>query len=183
MHNDLIVEFETHQTTHAMWEALRAKYGVMSTTKLRELNMRFNSSAKQSNQTMQQHLRNMSSMIRDLSSEANAAHSGQRKTNGSKHKKVGGAPRNDGESATKKAKSAKHKRGKRGGKKDKRKLTCHNCGATNHLARSRVGFVEYRRVPVRSRSVKMGNNVNVHVGGIGTYKLNLRSGRTFVFEG
>ncbi|PKI32978.1 hypothetical protein CRG98_046631 [Punica granatum] len=201
-----------------MWEALRAKYGVMSATKLRELNMRFNSSAKQPNQTMRQHLRNMSSMIRDLrsggvilsdeqqvravirslpsswehmkanmthnenaaksSSEANAAHSSQRKTNGSKHKKAGGAPRNDGETTTKKAKSTKHKRGKCDGKKDKSKLTCHNCGATDHLARSRVGFVEYRRVPVGSRSVKIGNNVNVHVEGIGTYKLNFRSGRT-----
>ncbi|PKI68245.1 hypothetical protein CRG98_011381 [Punica granatum] len=103
------------------------------------------------------------------SSEANAAHSGLRKTNGSKRKRAGGAPKEDGESAPKKARSAKCKRGKRGGKKDK--------SAIDRLARNRVGFVEYRQVLVGSRSVKMGNDVSVHVRGIDTYKLNLRGGR------
>ena len=45
--------------------------------------------------------------------------------------------------------------------------------ATKHVARDRVGFVEYRRIPVGSRDIKVGNKASVEVLGIGTYKLEL----------
>ena len=45
--------------------------------------------------------------------------------------------------------------------------------ATKHVARDRVGFVEYRRIPVGSRDIKVGIRASVKVLGIGTYKLEL----------
>ena len=51
-------------------------------------------------------------------------------------------------------------------------------GATDHIARDRIGFVEYRRVPAGSRKVYMGNESSVEVLGIGTFKLEMRRGRT-----
>ena len=50
--------------------------------------------------------------------------------------------------------------------------------ATAHIARDRVGVVEYRRVPAGSRKVYMGNEANVEVLGIVTFKLEMRRGRT-----
>ena len=44
-------------------------------------------------------------------------------------------------------------------------------GATDHVARDRVGFVEYRQVPVGSRWMRMGYESRVEVLRIGTYKL------------
>uniref|UniRef100_A0A2N9H4Y7 CCHC-type domain-containing protein n=1 Tax=Fagus sylvatica TaxID=28930 RepID=A0A2N9H4Y7_FAGSY len=55
-------------------------------------------------------------------------------------------------------------------------------GATDHVARDRVGFVEYRRVPAGSRWMHMGNESRVEVLGIGTYKLQLRHGRTLLLH-
>ena len=52
--------------------------------------------------------------------------------------------------------------------------------ATKHVARDRVGFVEYRRIPVGSRDIKVGNGASVEVLGIGTYKLELHCGRTLL---
>lgn len=46
-------------------------------------------------------------------------------------------------------------------------------GATDHIARDRNGYVEYRRVPA-GRKVYMGNDSSVDVLGIGTYKLEMR---------
>jgi hypothetical protein len=54
--------------------------------------------------------------------------------------------------------------------------------ATEHVARDRVGFVEYRRVPAGSRDIKVGNGARVEVLGIGTYKLDLRGGRTLLLH-
>ncbi|OMO59691.1 hypothetical protein COLO4_34116 [Corchorus olitorius] len=51
-------------------------------------------------------------------------------------------------------------------------------GVTDHLARMSVGFVEFRRIPTGSRSMKMGNDSSENVLGIGTYKLEIRGGRT-----
>ena len=54
--------------------------------------------------------------------------------------------------------------------------------ATKHVARDRVGFVEYRRIPVGSRDIKVGNKASVEVLGIGTYKLELQGGRTLLLH-
>jgi hypothetical protein len=55
-------------------------------------------------------------------------------------------------------------------------------GATDHVARDRVRFVEYRRVSASSRWMRMGNKSRVEVLGIGTYKLQLRHGRTLLLH-
>ena len=54
--------------------------------------------------------------------------------------------------------------------------------ATEHVARDRVGFMEYRRIPVGSRDIKVGNGASVEVLGIGTYKLELCGGRTLLLH-
>ena len=54
--------------------------------------------------------------------------------------------------------------------------------ATEHVARDRVGFVENRRIPVGSKDIKVGNGASVEVLGIGTYKLELRGGRTLLLH-
>uniref|UniRef100_A0A2N9ER43 Integrase catalytic domain-containing protein n=1 Tax=Fagus sylvatica TaxID=28930 RepID=A0A2N9ER43_FAGSY len=58
----------------------------------------------------------------------------------------------------------------------------YDTGATDHVARDRVGFVEYCRVPAGSRWMRMGNESRVEVLGIGTYKLQLRHGRTLLLH-
>ena len=52
--------------------------------------------------------------------------------------------------------------------------------AIEHVARDRVGFVEYRWIPIGSRDIKVGNGASVEVLGIGTYKLELHGGRTLL---
>ena len=54
--------------------------------------------------------------------------------------------------------------------------------ATEHVARDRVGFVEYRQIPVGSGDIKVRNGASVEVLGIGTYKLELRGGRTLLLH-
>ena len=63
LHNDLIDEFEEHATNHAFWDALKLKFGRTSTTKLHDLNIKFDSYKMRPNHTMKQHLRAMSTMI------------------------------------------------------------------------------------------------------------------------
>ena len=46
MHNDLLNEFEQYMVANEMWQALANKYGVVSSIKLRELNMKFNTYKK-----------------------------------------------------------------------------------------------------------------------------------------
>ncbi|PKI49658.1 hypothetical protein CRG98_029903 [Punica granatum] len=145
MHNDLIGKFEMYQTTHAMWEALRAKSGGVILSDEQQVQTMIRSLPPswehiKANMTHNENVRTFEDISRHLeledeclkvaksSSKANAAHSGQRKTNESKCKRAGGVPKEDGESAPKKAKSVRRKRGKRGGKKDNNKLTCYNCG-------------------------------------------------------
>ena len=56
-------------------------------------------------------------------------------------------------------------------------------GATEHIARDRGAFVEYRRLPSGSRWLYVGNNASIEVKGIGTCKLQLRCGQTlFLYD-
>ena len=43
MENDLLLEFESLQTSYETWEALKLKYGVTSLAKLRGLTLKFDS--------------------------------------------------------------------------------------------------------------------------------------------
>ena len=54
--------------------------------------------------------------------------------------------------------------------------------ATDHVARDCAGFMEFRRILIRSRNFTMGNGASVKVLGIGTYKLDLRDGRTLLLH-
>ena len=65
MHNDLIDEFEEHATARAMWDALKLNFGGTSATKLRDLNIKFDSYKMRPYHTMNQHLRMMSTMMRE----------------------------------------------------------------------------------------------------------------------
>ena len=71
MHNDLIGKFEVHATTHAMWNALKLKFGGTFVTILRGLNIKLYSYKMCPNHTMKQHLRTMSTMIRKLKAAGN----------------------------------------------------------------------------------------------------------------
>ncbi|KAL1219683.1 Retrovirus-related Pol polyprotein from transposon TNT 1-94 [Cardamine amara subsp. amara] len=66
MQDDLMCEFEEYKTAKGIWEALKDKLGATSATKVRRLNQKFNDYKKHPNQSMRQHLRVMSNMIREL---------------------------------------------------------------------------------------------------------------------
>ena len=71
MHNDLIGEFEEYPTAQELWKALKIRYGRTSATRLRGLTMKFDSYKMRSEHTMKQHLRAMSTMIRELKTAGN----------------------------------------------------------------------------------------------------------------
>jgi hypothetical protein len=71
MHNDLIGEFEKYPTAQELWKALKVRYGGTSATRLRGLTMKFDSYKMRSEHTMKQHLRAMSTMIRELKTAEN----------------------------------------------------------------------------------------------------------------
>ena len=52
--------------THQIWNALKEKYGGTSTTKLRRLTIKFDTYKLRPNTSMEQHLREMSLLIREL---------------------------------------------------------------------------------------------------------------------
>ena len=66
MVDDLAFEYESYLTAHAVWVALKEKYNGVSLSKLRQLTIKFDSYKKHLNVSMVQHLREMSSMIREL---------------------------------------------------------------------------------------------------------------------
>ena len=71
MHNDLLSMFEDYKTAREMWNALKLKFGETSATRLRVLTLKFDSHKMRQNVNMKQHLRQMSSMIRELKAAEN----------------------------------------------------------------------------------------------------------------
>ena len=71
MHNNLIGEFEEHVTARAMWDILRLKYGGTSATRLHGLNIKLDSYKLCLDHTIKQHLKKMSTMIRELLADGN----------------------------------------------------------------------------------------------------------------
>ena len=57
MENDVMREFRRFDNAKEMWEALVARFGHTSVTKLRQLTIRFDSYKKSHGQSMKQHLR------------------------------------------------------------------------------------------------------------------------------
>ena len=52
--------------------------------------------------------------------------------------------------------------------------------ATNHIARDRKAFVDFRRIPKGSRTIYMGNNTSADVLGIDICKLVMRRAAIFI---
>jgi Zinc knuckle len=57
-----------------------------------------------------------------------------------------------------------------------------NSGATDHVAKNRDLFVDFRRIPQGSKCLYVENNSRVPVKGIGTCKLDMRDGRTLLLH-
>ena len=72
MNDDLVYEYQQYQTTHAMWVALRGKFGGTIVSKLRQLTIKFDTYRKVPNKSIKQHLRDMSNMIMELKSVRHA---------------------------------------------------------------------------------------------------------------
>ena len=66
MRNDLILHFEKHCSTLAVWDTVKVQYGGTLITRLRHLTLKFDVYKNQSNHTMRQHLTIISNMIRKL---------------------------------------------------------------------------------------------------------------------
>ena len=66
MEDDFMCEYEEYHMAHQIWNALKEKYGGTSTTKLRRLTIKFDTYKLRPNTLMEQHLREMSLLIREL---------------------------------------------------------------------------------------------------------------------
>ena len=55
-------------------------------------------------------------------------------------------------------------------------------GATDHIVQDRTAFLDYRRVPVGSKKIYMGNDSTVDVLGIGTCELVFNSGHKLLLH-
>jgi hypothetical protein len=71
MHNDLIGKFESYGTAQDMWIALKEKFGGTTVTRLRTLTLKFDTFRMQCGDSMQEHLRKMSVMVRELKAVGN----------------------------------------------------------------------------------------------------------------
>lgn len=53
-------------------------------------------------------------------------------------------------------------------------------GATKQVVRACVGFIEYRRIPVESQWVYLGNSIREEVLVVGTYQLKMWTGHALI---
>ncbi|GAV61396.1 UBN2_2 domain-containing protein [Cephalotus follicularis] len=72
MHDDLIGSYEHCATAKEMWDQLMFDFGGTSVTRLRSLVLKFEMYKKDPKNSMTEHLRIMSAMIRDLKNAENA---------------------------------------------------------------------------------------------------------------
>ena len=61
-----MLRFERHRSAQAIWDAVKVQYGGTSTTRFRQLTLKFDGYKKRQNHTMRQHLTVMSNMISEL---------------------------------------------------------------------------------------------------------------------
>ena len=61
-----MLRFERHHSAQTVWDAVKVQYGGTSTTRLRQLTLKFDGYKKRQNHTMRQHLTVMSNMISEL---------------------------------------------------------------------------------------------------------------------
>ncbi|KAJ4745000.1 Retrovirus-related pol polyprotein from transposon tnt 1-94 [Rhynchospora pubera] len=66
MSNDLLLRFERHRTTKDLWVAVKLQYGGTSTTRIRQLTLRFDGYKKRPEHSMREHILAMSNMISEL---------------------------------------------------------------------------------------------------------------------
>ena len=66
MSNDLLMRFERFRTSKALWDAVKLEFGGTSTTRLRQLTLKFDGYKKRQDHSMRQHLTTMSNMISQL---------------------------------------------------------------------------------------------------------------------
>jgi gag-polypeptide of LTR copia-type len=66
MKNDVMREFRQYEVAKETWLILKQKFGETFVIKLRQLTIKFDTYKKCPNQSMRQHLREMSNMISEL---------------------------------------------------------------------------------------------------------------------
>ena len=71
MHNVLIGEFENYPNAQKMWNQLKIAVGGTSATRLRALTLKFEKYVMDSKHSLVEHLRTMSTLIRDLKATGN----------------------------------------------------------------------------------------------------------------
>uniref|UniRef100_A0A0D3D3E6 DUF4219 domain-containing protein n=1 Tax=Brassica oleracea var. oleracea TaxID=109376 RepID=A0A0D3D3E6_BRAOL len=162
MNDDLMCEFEEYNTAKGVWEALKEKFCATAATKLRRLNQNFNDYKKLPNHSMRQHLRVMSNMIRELKNAGQTFEDISRHFELEDERLKAARPFNEANFA-KSNWDLKRKRGNKGNKApnqadpksctmltESHPLWIVDSGATDHVARSREAFVEYRRITTRN---------------------------------
>ena len=60
MRNDIMLCFERHRSAQTVWDTVKVQYGGTSTTRLRQLTLKFDGYKKRQNHIMRQHLTVMS---------------------------------------------------------------------------------------------------------------------------
>ncbi|KAJ4730414.1 Gag/pol protein [Rhynchospora pubera] len=71
MPNPLILRFEKFKHAKQLWDAVKLEFGGTSTTRLRQLTLRFEGYKKRPEHTMREHLMTMSNMISELKAAGN----------------------------------------------------------------------------------------------------------------